>query len=139
MGLRKGVSGQPPWVPTKKILEQAEQCASLGMSYEQIANALDIAQTTLIAKRHAFPELDKAIERGRAKGVQMVANALFENAVVKKDVKAQTFYLKTKGGFVEEVKKNITINHEDKLREILGDKTIDQVINEESDSDLTEK
>jgi hypothetical protein len=76
-------------------LKQVEEFASQGLSQEQIAAALGISARTLGARKAESAEFAEAIKKGQAKGIQEVANALFQNAKGG-NVTAQIFFLKAR-------------------------------------------
>lgn len=82
---------------TKHIkASEVEELASRGLSAKQIASCLGIARSTLHKKSAENKDISDAIERGRAKGLKAVANALFEAAVTKGNYQAQQFYLRNR-------------------------------------------
>lgn len=92
--------GRPPWVPTEDTLKQVEQLASLGMTQQQIADALGIGISTLMDKKHEFEEFAEAIKTGKAKGIATVTAALREN-IKNRNVASILFYLKCQANWVE--------------------------------------
>lgn len=83
----------------KKIpisIETVEALASRGLTLEQVADNLNIERTTFYLRRKSDPEIEEAYNRGRSKGVQVIANALFEDAK-KGNTAAQIFFLKCHG------------------------------------------
>ncbi len=80
---------------------KVEQLAMRGLTIEQICLALGVAPNTLYARIKENASLDEAMQRGRARGVEAVANGLYTNAVRRNNVAAQMFFLKTRGGFNE--------------------------------------
>jgi len=91
--------GRPPFEITDEVLADAERMASLGLTQEQIAHNLGISITTLCDKKVKFAEFSAAIKRGKALGLDKVANALFNNATESNNTSAQIFYLKARGGW----------------------------------------
>ncbi len=81
-------------------LAEVERLASLGLTQEQIADALGISEDTLYARKRESKDFRDAIKRGQAKGVGSVANVLFEKAMGG-DVASLIFYLKARGGWKE--------------------------------------
>lgn len=75
--------------------EQVQNLASRGLTMKQIAYCLGFGRTKLYRLRESKPDIRDAIEKGRAKGVQIIANSLFNNA---RDGNAlcQIFYLKNR-------------------------------------------
>jgi transcriptional regulator with XRE-family HTH domain len=74
-------------------LERVTELASRGLSQEQIAAALGIGARTLQSRKAESADFAAAIEKGRAEGIEEVANALFTNAK-NGNVTAQIFFLK---------------------------------------------
>ena len=75
---------------------RVEELASHGLSMKQIALCLGIGRSTLYRKKGENRDIRDAIERGRAKGLSAVANALFEAATTKGNYQAQQFYLRNR-------------------------------------------
>lgn len=96
MGKHPG--GQPGLEITKDMIEKAEHYASTGLTIEQIASCLGMGVSTLYNKKANCVEFEEAIKRGRNKGIQVVANALFEGAM-SGDKVLQMFYLKCRAGW----------------------------------------
>lgn len=82
-------------VPVSIDNAQVEILASRGLTLEQISNSLGIATSTLCLRKSEEAELSEAIKRGRATGIKMVSNALFESAM-SGNVAAQIFFLKNR-------------------------------------------
>jgi hypothetical protein len=61
---------------------------------------LGICQDTLIEKKKEYSEFSEAISRGKAKGIQEIANALFEKAK-RGNVPAMVFFLKARAKWGE--------------------------------------
>jgi len=87
--------GRPPFEITQEIIDRCEAYAAQGLTYEQIARCIGLAASTMIEKRKQFPELQEAIKRGQAAGIDQVSNALF-NRAVGGDNTAMIFYLKNR-------------------------------------------
>ena len=77
-------------------IAKVEELASRGLTKEQVARALGISSRTLQRKSKANVEIEEAYQRGKAKGIAKIANALFEKAS-QGNVTAQIFYLKCHG------------------------------------------
>jgi predicted transcriptional regulator len=82
------------------MIQKAGEMAARGLTQEQIASCLGMGESTIYAKFKEYPEFEDAIKRGRDKGINIVANALFENAT-SGDKIAQMFYLKCRAGWKE--------------------------------------
>ena len=75
--------------------EDIERLAAQGLSTKQIAHCLGIARSTLYRRRKTDCDISDALKRGRANGLAVVANALFESAVGG-NVTAQIYFLKAR-------------------------------------------
>lgn len=75
--------------------EKAEALASKGLTNEQICRCLGISETTFYAKMQKDVKFQDIIKKGQAKGIAVIANALFENAKAG-NVTAQIFFLKAR-------------------------------------------
>lgn len=82
----------------KVDLDEIEMMASVGMTTKQIADALHLAPSTFGKLLKNDPVVQEAIDRGVSRGVKMVTDALFQNAL-KGNVAAQIFYLKNKAAW----------------------------------------
>lgn len=88
--------GKQPWAPSEDDLEKIEKLASQGLNLDQISRAIGICNSTLYAKKASnYPEIQDAIDAGRAKGIKEVTNALFEKAK-KGDNVSMIFFLKNR-------------------------------------------
>ena len=90
-------SGQTYPMP-KVDLDEIEMMASVGMTTKQIADALHIAPSVFGKLQKNDPLVQEAIDRGTARGVKMVTDSLFQNAM-KGNVAAQIFWLKNRGAW----------------------------------------
>lgn len=91
---------RPPITITQEIIKLAEELAERGLTNAQIAHHLGMGESTFYEKKNEFPEFSEACERGKAKGIQQVASALFEKAL-SGDVRAMMFYLSRVAGWLE--------------------------------------
>lgn len=88
--------GKQPWAPSEDDLEKIEELASQGLNLDQISRAIGICNSTLYAKKASdYPEIQEAIDTGRAKGIEEVTNALYEKAK-KGDNVSMIFFLKNR-------------------------------------------
>jgi hypothetical protein len=85
--------------PKPLDLVMVEKCAALGMTDTQIAAASGICLATLYKRKRDNSQFLEAIERGQAKGVQLVASKLMEQVNVG-NAQLIKFYLEAKGGWV---------------------------------------
>lgn len=81
-------------------LEKVEKLASRGLTQEQIAWSFGYAPSTLSMQKKKSIELDEAIKRGRAKGIAVMANALFDQGVAGNTASA-IFWLKNNAGWTD--------------------------------------
>lgn len=86
----------------KLDVEAVEQLAHLGLNDAQISDALGISADTLRRRKQDSEAVEAALRRGRALAVAAVANALYDNALAG-NVRAQIFFLKSRGGWRERV------------------------------------
>ncbi len=77
-------------------IKKVEELASKGLTREQVALSLGVTARTLRRKKKVNPDIEEAYQKGRAKGIGIIANALFEKAV-KGNTTAQIFFLKCNG------------------------------------------
>ena len=75
--------------------DQVEALASNGLTMKQIAHCLGFGRTKLYRLKDSKEDIRDALKRGRAKGVSVVANALYTSAL-EGNVIAQIFYLKNR-------------------------------------------
>jgi len=85
-------AGRPLLEITPALCEKAETLAGKGLTINQIALSLGMGKSTLYDKKAEYVEFSDAIERGRAKGIETITNALFKNAS-EGDTVAQKYYL----------------------------------------------
>ena len=95
-------------------LQQVEALASRGLTLEQIAANLGIDASTLHRKKAQMQELQDAINRGRSKGISLIANKLFEKAK-SGNVAAMIFFLKARGGWSEKAEMTLRGDAENPL------------------------
>ncbi len=78
--------------PKEIDLKYVEKLAARGMNEKQIYTMLGIGHTAFYIKKRQKVELTEALERGRAKGILAVTNALYDNCIAG-NYPAQKFYL----------------------------------------------
>ncbi|MCX8696552.1 winged helix-turn-helix transcriptional regulator [Gilliamella sp. B2828] len=81
-------------------LQQVEKLAANGLTQQQIADSLGISVSTIESRLRESEEFKDAIKKGKAKGIAIIANQLFEKAQ-SGDTTSIIFYLKTQGGWKE--------------------------------------
>jgi hypothetical protein len=80
---------------TKKMITDCEKLASKGLTLEQISHCVGISYDTLNKNKKLLPELNEAIKRGQASGIEQITNALF-NKALDGDNTSMIFYLKNR-------------------------------------------
>ncbi len=86
---------------------------SFGITHDQIAAIIGISDETL---RKYYRE---ALDYGKAKSVEKVANSLFDTAVAG-DVSAQKFYLSSRAGWAEKQQQEVSGTVSVVTRKIVG-------------------
>lgn len=81
-------------------LQQVEKLAASGLTQQQIADSLGISVTTIESRLRESEEFKDAIKKGKAKGVAVIANQLFEKAK-SGDTTSMIFFLKAQAGWKE--------------------------------------
>lgn len=81
-------------------LQQVEMLAANGLTQQQIADSLGISVSTIESRLRENEEFKDAIKKGKAKGIALIANQLFEKAK-SGDTTSIIFYLKTQAGWKE--------------------------------------
>lgn len=95
--------------PATIDLSIVEELASRGVdTREKIADVLGISRQTLYNREKAGLDVTGAIERGKSRGLNLAASALFEQ-IGKGNLGAMIFYLKAKHGWSETQKSEITL------------------------------
>lgn len=84
---------------TPNLIEQARKLASLGLNQQTIAAALGISRSTFYRRLTENPELELAIEQGRALAVADVAQKMMARAKTGDDFQSMAFILRSRGGF----------------------------------------
>lgn len=92
--------GRPPFEITEEIINKAESYGAMGLTREQIADALGMGLSTMYEKMEKYPDFMEALKRGKAKGIAHVAKCLIKNAE-NGNASAQIFYLKVQAGWKE--------------------------------------
>ena len=97
-----GKRGPKPYEPSEEQRRLVKQWAAFGQTQEMTARKLGIDLKTL--RKHFRDELDL----GGAEATAAVAGALFKKATQKDDTTAQIFWMKTRGGWSEKQKHEVT-------------------------------
>jgi hypothetical protein len=97
--------GRPRWMPTPEQIKQVENLSARALSYEEIAEALNINIKTLIARRRDFSEFSDAFRRGRAAATAIAGDVIMDSMTQKENLyirlNAAQFYLARRGGWSE--------------------------------------
>ncbi len=86
------------------------ELAGRGLTQAEICAVLGISETTLYERKRENTVFEDAIKAGKAMAAQEVANALYEKAVVEKDLGAIIWYEKTRRGMTDKVQQHITMD-----------------------------
>lgn len=117
--------GRPLLEVDEALCKKVESLAAQGLTMNQISLSLGICIAGLYGKVRKHEILQEALERGRAKGIAQVTNALFKNAIGG-DTNAQKYYLNNRDNAnwkdrqTTELTGSVTITHEqwlDKLND----------------------
>lgn len=95
-------------------LDEIEMMASVGMTTKQIADALHINPSVFGRLLKNDPVVQEAVDRGLARGVKMVTDSLFQNAM-KGNVAAQIFWLKNRGAWQDKTDIDQKLQVENKM------------------------
>lgn len=99
---RGGKRGRRKIIFTEEQIKKIEQLASRGLTNEQIYNYLGLSKDTFYQRMVENPEIRATLEKGRAKGIANISNALF-NQASNGNTTAMIFYLKCKAGWKETI------------------------------------
>lgn len=95
-------------------LDEIEMMASVGMTTKQIAEALHVNPSVFGRLLANDPVVQEAVDRGVARGVKMVTDSLFQNAM-KGNVAAQIFWLKNRGAWQDKQELDQRLQVENKM------------------------
>lgn len=113
--------GRPAIEITDQLCKKAEGLASQGLTVAQIALTLGMGERTLYEKQAQYPQFSQAIDEGRAKGIAIVTNALFQRAQGG-DTTAMKYYLNNRASEDWSERREIavaaTVKHEDRLQHL---------------------
>lgn len=84
------------------------------MTTKQIAEALAVPPTVFGRMVTNDPYIQEAIDRGQARGIRMVTDSLFQNAM-KGNVAAQIFYLKNRAAWQDKQELDQRLQVENKM------------------------
>ncbi len=74
----KDLGGRPEIEIDDDICAKAESLAAQGLNMEQIALVLGIGERTFYEKKKKFPQLSQSLASGKAKGIAVQVNSLFQ-------------------------------------------------------------
>ena len=100
-------------LPPKLInldMKLIETLAGKGLTERQIGQYCGYCQSHWNTLRRKNPEINAAIDKGRAKMIVKVADALIDNAIEEKNVTAQIFFLKAQAGWSDKVEIKAEVN-----------------------------
>lgn len=100
-------------LPPKLInldMKLIETLAGKGLTERQIGQYCGYCQNHWNTLRRKNPDINAAIDRGRAKMIVKVADALIDNAIEEKNVTAQIFFLKAQAGWSDKVEIKAEVN-----------------------------
>ena len=97
-------------------IEKIKGLASRGLTKEQIALSLGFSSRTFLRRQQENKEIEQAYREGKAQGIGIIANALFEKAK-KGDNTAMIFFLKC-NGWKENQETTININNTKDIKEL---------------------
>lgn len=92
--------GNKKWEPSEEDLKKVESLAAIGLSDAQIAHQFGWFPGAMGPKKYHNPEFEQAILKGRANGVAVQAQAVF-NRGAKGSTVDSLFWLKCIGGWNE--------------------------------------
>lgn len=79
-------------------ISRVQELAGRGLTQAEICSVLGISENTLLRRKADMEVLADAIKAGKAAAADEVANALYQKAVVDKDLGAIIWYEKTRRG-----------------------------------------
>ena len=100
-------------LPPKLInldLRLVESLAGKGLTERQIGQYCGYSSSHWNKIRRDNPGINTAIDKGRAKTIEKVADALIDNAIEEKNVTAQIFFLKAQAGWSDKVEIKAEVN-----------------------------
>ena len=92
--------GPAGWKPTPEQLKQIEMSAGYGLTNAQIASLMPIGTTTFQKAIRTQPDVEEALNRGKAKVINAISQTLVERALAGVPA-AMIFYLKAVAGWRE--------------------------------------
>lgn len=108
-------------LPPKLInldMKLIERLAGKGLTERQIGQYCGYCQSHWNTLRRKNSEINAAIDTGRAKMIEKVADALIDNAIEEKNVTAQIFFLKAQAGWSDKVEIKAEVNQNVSFKEM---------------------
>lgn len=108
-------------LPPKLInldMKLIETLAGKGLTERQIGQYCGYCQNHWNTLRRKNPDINAAIDKGRAKMIVKVADALIDNAIEEKNVTAQIFFLKAQAGWSDKVEIKAEVNQNISFKEM---------------------
>jgi len=104
-------------IPTDEDLTRIESYAAV-LNIKQIASMLGLSEMGFWKWRQKYPELDEAIQRGKAKAIHGVGNVILDKAL-DGDFNSAQLFLKARAGWAE---KSVVEEKRDlRVKIVLGD------------------
>lgn len=104
-------------------IDRVADLAGRGLSQAEICAVMGISEDTMSRRKQDTAAFADAINSGRAKAAEEVANALYTKATIDKDLGAIIWYEKTRRGLSDRVQQHITVDmsklSDDELRAII--------------------
>lgn len=122
-GPNKGKGGAPKKMLTPARIKEIENLAKLGLTEQQIFDAIGISRATFYKRKKEQPQLKILLARARASGVVSAAMVI-RKKIEKGDLRAAMFFLKNRAGWNDKPKpqeeSNSTEDVADKLRQMIS-------------------
>lgn len=84
---------------SQALTDRARELASSGLNQQMIAAALGMSRSTFYRRLAEVPELELAVEQGRALAIAEVAQKMMDKAKTGDDFQSMAFILRSRGGF----------------------------------------
>lgn len=102
-GPNKGHGGAPKKMLTPARIKEIENLAKLGLTEQQIFDAIGISRATFYKRKKEQPQLKILLARARASGVVSAAMVI-RKKIEKGDLRAAMFFLKNRAGWNDKPK-----------------------------------
>lgn len=122
-GPNKGLGGAPKKMLTPQRIKEIENLAKLGLTEQQIFDAIGISRATFYKRKKEQPQLKILLARARASGIVSAAMVV-RKKIEKGDLRAAMFFLKNRAGWNDKPKPQEETNSPEetasKLREMIS-------------------